>query len=150
MKRVLLFVAVMAVILGVLWLLGNAPSAFVLEEECKRFQKERRERDGALTVRIAKLEEEALMGKPPVESLIGLKRERDGIDRATRRTSMRGWDVILIPAGAARPDPGDFLIHGRIDVSSRADPARLRGEMEVWIQPSGGLAKLVFWLGLSP
>ena len=150
MKRVLLVVAVAVVILGVLWLFGQAPSRYVLEEECKRFQQERREDDGRLTLRIDKLERELLQGKPPTTNLAGLKRMREQIQRTPRRTSIRGWEVLLIPTGAPRPDPENYLVYGRRDPSQPGDPARLRGEFAIWIQPSGGIAKLLYRLGLSP
>ena len=150
MKRALLVIATATVIFGVLWVFGQAPSSYVLDEECKRFQQERREDDGRLTVRIAKLEQELIQTGRSDPELYALKRKRDGIARAPRKLSMRGWDVLLIPVGAARPDPEDYLKCGSYDASRPRDPARLRGGFRIWIQPSGGIAKLLYRLGVSP
>ncbi len=150
MKRFLFVTATATVIFGVLWLFGQAPSRYVLDEECKRFQQQRREDYGRLTVRIAKLEQELVQTGRRDPELDALKQTRDAIARVPHEMSMRGWEVLLIPAGAPRPDPEDYLVCGRYDASRPGDPARLRGGFAIWIQPSGGIAKLLYRLGLSP
>jgi len=150
MKRALLITAAAGLALALLWFCGKPPSRYVLERECERFQQDRRTRDAPIAIRIAKLEQEGIETGRRDPSIEPLKQERDRNARAPHRTRMRGWDVILIPAGAKRPDPENYLVYDRYDPAWRFDPPRLRGAMEIWIQPSGGLAKLVSGLGLGP
>lgn len=150
MKRLLLVVLASIVAVGLLWFVGKAPTRYVLERECERFQQKRREGHVRLTARIAKLEQERVQTGRRDHQLDLLKQLLEGVVRTPHRTTMRGWSVIFIPTGAERPEPGDFLVYGRHDPSAPTDPHPLRGEMEIWIQATGGLARVVFWLGLSP
>jgi hypothetical protein len=135
---VLIAVPLMAAL--ALWLAGRAPTEYVLTEECRRFQEERRNEYGALTLRIAPLEER---GREPTPELAALRKQREKGVRATKVIALRGWRVVLVPATARKPVPeDDERIALTFDPSRPGDPPPLRGAMEAWIRPEGLLARL--------
>ncbi|MHC4957836.1 MAG: hypothetical protein ACYTGN_05625 [Planctomycetota bacterium] len=141
MKRILL-VAVPLVAAFALWLAGRAPTEYVLSEACRRFQAERRDAYGALTLRIVPLEQRALQGDKPPE-LDALRKQRDKALRSPKTLHLRGWRVLLVPATARKPLPAeDDRVALRFDPSHPADPPPLRGAMEAWLRPEGVLARL--------
>jgi hypothetical protein len=146
MKRVLLLgVPLLALVLGALWLYGRAPSLYVLEQECRRYQDERRERLERL--------ERAVRGAQRAEQagrIVELEKERTELLAGTGKRRIRGWEVALIPPGGRGPDPEGYLVAKRFDVSRDDDPPFLRGAVEVWVKPTGGLARLLHGWGLTP
>jgi hypothetical protein len=114
----------------------------VLERECAAYQEQRRQRYQVLTFEIGRAEHRR-------EDATDLKRERDELLLGTKRTEIRGWEIVLVPAGAARPAPRDFAVALRFDPSEPKDPAPLKGAMEAWIAPRGWLARL-FTKGWGP
>jgi len=135
---------------GGLWLFGRAPTAYVLEEECRLYQQERSREYTLLTQKVARLETALLRGTEPDPELAELHIRLEGFSRSHRRVRRRGWEVVLIPEGADRPSPEDFLVMGSFDPSVPGDPPTLRRKMEVWLAARGGLARLIYGLGLSP
>jgi hypothetical protein len=135
---------------GALWLFGRAPTAYVLEEECRLYQQERSKEYAFLSQKVARLETALLRGAEPDPELADLRTRIEGLSRSHRRVRRRGWEVVLIPEGADRPPPEDFLIMGSFDPSGPNDPPTLKRKMEVWLAARGGLARLIYRLGLSP
>ena len=121
---------------GGVWLAGRAPTQRGLTLACKRYQEERRETAVRLTL------EEA---RNPAAA-----KELENYLRGHKRLTIRGWDVLLIPAGADRPQPRDYFVLRPIDVGGGAELSFLRGSIEIWAAPRGALARFVSWLGLSP
>ena len=113
------------------WLAGRAPTRRGLTLSCERYQAERRETAVRLTLEAK---------NPELETYL----------RGHKRLTIRGWEVLLIPAGADRPPPRDYYVLGRIDVGAGAELSFLRGPIETWAAPRGALARFVSWLGLSP
>lgn len=141
----------MLVLAGLLvWLFGRAPTRYVLERECARYQEERVAEALRLGREIALLETALARGEEPDPALGRLRAERERLYRAHRKLSVRGWEVVLLPEGADRPAPEGYLVTGRCDPSRPSDPPPLRRAMELWIRPAGGLARLLSRLGLSP
>jgi hypothetical protein len=136
MKRLPWLAAGLALVAAGLWLAGRAPSRYVLERECAAYHEQRRSRYQLVTLDIGR----AQADKDP--GVAALTRERDELLRETKRITIRGWEVLLVPAGAPRPAPGDFVVAGRFDASEPRDPAPLRGGIEAWIAPRGRLARL--------
>ena len=54
----------------------------------------------------------------------------------------RGWEVVLVPAGALPPVRG-HVRKVTCDPSAPGDPAPVRGPMTVWLKPVGWLARLL-------
>lgn len=128
------------------WLLGRAPTDHAVGRLCAVFQEERRERERPLRAEISRLEADP----GAAETVAGLRRAYQESFLAVRERSVRGWSLLLIPPGAARPEPEDYLVLGRIDPSTPDDPPLLQGPVEVWIAPRGPLARLLRRLGLAP
>jgi len=137
-KSVALVLLALCLTALVLWLWGRAPTDFVLQAECLRFQNDRRLRDAELAEAIAR-------GGPPE-----LRDQRQEAYRALRRLHLRGWEVVLLPMTAERPAPRDFLVIGEFDAASERDPPYLRGAIEVWVAPRDWLARTLHSLGLTP
>jgi hypothetical protein len=133
-----------------LWLYGRAPSRYVLEQECARYQEDRVAELNRLSREIALFEAALARGEEPHPDLERVREQRERLYRAHRELSVRGWDILLLPEGAVRPAPEDYLVSGRFDPSRPTDPPALRRTMEIWIRPNGGLARTLFRLGLSP
>ena len=127
MRRLLWLLAGLALLATGVYLAGRAPSAYVLERECERYHEQRRGQYWLLHRRIAKGDASAT---PQMEELL----------RQTERTEIRGWEIVLVPAGARAPGQG-FTLAVRIDPSTPPDPPPLKGPMEAWIAPRGLLAK---------
>ena len=119
-KRLIRNLVLLGLVLCALWFFGRAPTAFVLEEECRRFQQDRRVTDGALSVRIAKLETD----DPANPELPSLRAARKGKQVALRRMTMRGWDVLLIPTGGTASGAERLP---RLGLAERVDPRRCPG-----------------------
>ena len=141
----------MLVLAGLLvWLLGRAPTRYALERECARYQEERVAQAMRLGREIALLEAGLARGEEPDPALARLRAQRERLYRAYRELSIRGWEVVLLPEGADRPAPEEYLVTGSFDPSRPTDPPPLRRAMALWIRPAGGLARLLSRLGLSP
>ena len=132
MRRLVWLVAGLALLATGLWLSGRAPSAYVLEKECERYHERRRERYNLVAFHIARADKDALPD---------LRRQMDDLLRETRTTDIRGWEVVLVPAGARAPG-APFTRAARIDPSIPPDPPPLKGPIEAWIAPRGTLARL--------
>jgi len=144
-RRWLLLLPVgIALLAGLAWLLGRAPTRFVLEEECRRFYAERLVTESRLSQRIGKLEDS------PSPELDRLKRDREANVHATKALRIRGWDVLLIPMQAPRPEPAGYLVLEPCEVSGAMDHPGLIGAIQVWVRPMGTLARLLRRLRLSP
>jgi len=144
-KRWILAGAAAAVVLGASYLAGRAPGRYALEQACERYQADRRAREAALQEEIGR--------QIQAGDAAGARRTQDAVTallREVRREDYRGWEVLLVPTGAARPEARDFLVLGRHDPSSPRDPATLRGAMEIWLAPRGALPRLLYALGLAP
>ena len=146
MKRRLPLLLSTAIVLlaGGAWFFGRAPTRFVLEQESRRFYSERLATEARLTLRIGKLE-----GSDPLE-LRRLERDRQRNVQATRTLRIRGWEVLLIPTQAPRPEPGQYLVLAPCDFSGARDHPGLVGPIRIWLRPTGPLARLLRGLGLSP
>lgn len=131
MRRLLWLLVGLALLGTGLWLAGRAPSTFVLEKECERYHETRRERYTLLSFHIARADKDAVPD---------LRRQMDELLRETKRTDVRGWEIVIVPAGARAPGAGHTLAT-RLDPSVPPDPPPLKGPMEVWIAPRGWLAK---------
>jgi len=127
---------------GAVWLYGRAPTDYVLLKECRRFQEERVER-------LREIDFEIAAGKDPQRAKTLLE-ERITLRNRHRRMELRGWEVILIPAGALRPEPRDFYRAGKFDPAERDHPPELQGEWEAWYAPRSAVPKLLADLGLAP
>jgi hypothetical protein len=141
MKRALLAVLALALLAGGLWFGGRAPSDYVLQRECDRFQVER-------ATEYGRLEGEAALQRDPATAAEA-RTARDAVLTGHRRLEIRGWEVMLIPAGAPRPPTGDFLVAGTFEPEGSRHPA-LQGPMTVWYAPRGPLARALYRLGLTP
>jgi len=139
----------LAVVLLVLWLLGRAPSDYALEQLCADFQADRVRVVTLLRYEIGRLESALRPGQAAGPELRALRQRRDQIHARTRTLEVRGWEILILPAGVAHPPAEDFIVAGEFDPSRRTDPAPLQGSMEVWIRPRGRLARAVHGLGLS-
>ncbi len=111
----------------------------MLREECHRFQEERREQAGGLRLVLMQAEERGPGGEEAKEA----RREYEAYLATSKRLWLRGWEVLLIPAGAPRPPPEDYLVALEVDPSSALDRPELKGLMRVWIAPRGRLARLL-------
>jgi len=139
----LAWAALVLVLLGAgLWLYGRAPTPYQIERACVQYQMERRERFRQLSDELGK----ALGTAREADARAAL----DGYLRDHRSLSMRGWAVLLIPAGAKRPDPQDFLKAGTVEPAAKKDPGELRGGMQVWIAPRGPIARMLVGMGVAP
>ena len=147
MKR---WIAAALVAVGLLagWFVGRAPSDYALEQLCRQFQADRVRVGTLLRYEIGRLESALRPGQQPGSDLVELRRKRDQLHRSTRTLEVRGWEVVLLPAGAPRPPATDYLVAGEFDVSTVTDPAALRGPTEVWMRPRGRLARIVHAVGL--
>jgi hypothetical protein len=143
------WIAAALVAVGLLagWFVGRAPSHYALEQLCRQFQADRVRVGTLLRYEIGRLESALRPGQQPGPDLVELRRRRDELHGRTRTLEVRGWEVVLLPAGAPRPPPAEFLVAGEFDVSTRTDPAALRGSMEVWMRPRGRLARIVHAMG---
>lgn len=142
MKRALLIAGLLGAVLLGLWLGGRAPTRYVLEEEGRAFYKDRLRKEQVYSLRIGKLE--------PGPERSRLEQERETNRRATRKLAIRGWEVLLIPYQAARPDPAGFLVLEPVNASGPMDHPGLIGPIQVWVRPVGALAKLMRTLRISP
>ena len=122
-------------LLGGAWLYGRAPSAALLADRARRAHADRAERFGALQARLAAL--------PEGEAREAAAARVDALLRETKRTAVRGWDVLLIPPGAPRPDAAGWLRAGSERIVEPGDPPQLRGAYEIWVAPRGLLARAV-------
>ncbi|MHC4931405.1 MAG: hypothetical protein ACYTGV_04355 [Planctomycetota bacterium] len=150
MRRLWWVLALLAAGAGLLWLFGRAPTAYALEEECRLYHEERSKEYAFLSRKVARLEAALLRGAEPDPELADLRIRLEDLSRSHRRVRRRGWEVVLIPEGADRPAPEDFLLVGSFDPSGPDDPPTLRRTMEIWLAARGGLARLIYGLGLSP
>ncbi len=132
MRRLLWLAAGLALLATGVYLAGRAPSAYVLEKECERYHERRRERFTLLAFHIARADAGAVPD---------LRRQMDEFLRETKRTDIRGWEVVLVPAGARAPGAG-FTLAVRLDPSAPPDPPPLKGPMDAWIAPRSSLARL--------
>ncbi len=140
LRRVALGLAGLAILVAVLWFFGRAPSTYVLEQECARFQQERRVKDAILRRRIGVVE--------------GAERKRlegeyHALLRDFKTLETRGWEIVLLPEGGRRPPTTGFLDAGGIIVAIPTDPPTLHGRMQVWYAPRGTLARLTAWFGVA-
>ena len=127
------------------WLVGRAPSRFVLEEACSAWQQERRGRDLDFLQRIAEAERQGL-----AEIAEGAKRDRDAALREHGRTEIRGWEIAFLAPGSDRPRAEGFLVAGSFDPSRPTDSPLLRGAHEIWVRPRAPLPRLLRALRVSP
>jgi hypothetical protein len=133
MRRFLLPGAVLALAAMGLWLLAGPPRDYFLRKECARYHEERMQRYNLLRFQKARAD---------IGSAAEIDRRTEELLRETRSFSVRGWEVVLVPAGALPPGPG----HSRsltFDPSVPADPAPLKGPMAAWVRPAGWLARLL-------
>jgi hypothetical protein len=128
MRRLLWLAAGLVLLATGLWLAGRPPSAYVLEKECERFQQGRRERYTLLQFHIARADLEA---RPDLQMRV------EEVLRETKRIEIRGWEVILVPAGARAPG-GEFKRAARFDPP---DPPPFE-YADAWIAPRSWLARL--------
>lgn len=135
MRRFLLLVLGLALVAAGVYLAGRAPSAYVLERECEQLHRQRRERYTLLSFHIA---------RSGPEARADLQRQVDELLRETKTVEIRGWDVVVVPAGARAPGAG-YSRAARIDPSIPPDPPALKGPMEVWTRPRGLLARIFAW-----
>jgi hypothetical protein len=115
-----------------IYLAGRAPSEYVLERELARYHESRQRRFTLLAFHIAKAEKQLLPE---------LHQQMEHFLRETRTVAIRGWEVVLVPAGARMPGQG-YRLAARKDVSIPADPPQLKGPIEAWTKPVGRLAQL--------
>ncbi|HEX5137393.1 MAG TPA: hypothetical protein VFY93_10495 [Planctomycetota bacterium] len=132
MRRLLLVALALAAAAVALWLLAGPPRDYFLREECGRYHEERRERFSLL--RFQRARADAATGAE-------IDRQTDAMLKETRTFTIRGWEVVLVPAGAVGPSAGYFL-RLRYDPSAPKDPAPTRGTMLVWVRPRSWLARL--------
>lgn len=135
MRRLLWLAAGVALLAGGLYLAGRAPSAYVLEKEFQSYHEERRQRYTLLSFHIARAEK---------DEVPDLRRELDEFLRRTKTIEIRGWEIVLVPAGA-RPPGQEHRLRLREDPSVRSDPPQLKGPMEAWARPKGPLARVFAW-----
>ena len=141
--------ALVAVALLAGWFVGRAPSNYALEELCRQFQADRVRVATLLRYEIGRLESALRPGQEPGPDLRELRGKRDALHARTRTLEVRGWEVLLLPAGAPRPLPADYIVAGTFEVSSVTDPIALRGPTEVWMRPRGRLARIVHAVGVG-
>jgi hypothetical protein len=146
MKRTIAGLALLVAVLAAIWLYGRAPTPYARERFVARFHEDRREEFVRTTVEI----DRARARGDPAPELERLQAAQEVALGAVRRLEVRGWDVLLVPAGAPPPDPAGFLVVDRVDPTVRGDPRPLLGSIEVWIAPRGLLARLMRSAGLSP
>jgi hypothetical protein len=131
MKRSLLVAAVLAFVAIGVWFLAGPPRAYFLRQECARYHEVRKARFNQLRYDRARAD---------IGTAAGIDRKIEEFLRETRKFSVRGWEVVLVPAGAL-PPPGHSLALTS-DPSAPADPAPLKGPMAAWVRPQGFLARL--------
>jgi len=135
MRRLLWVLLGLALLAAALWVAGRRPSSYFLEQECARYQEERRHRLTLLNFEIRRAEESVQPEfRARVEELL----------METRRIEIRGWEVVLVPPGARAPGSG-YDVAVRTDPSTPEDPAPLRGMMTAWLRPRTWLARLFAW-----
>ncbi|MGQ0612708.1 MAG: hypothetical protein ACT4PV_03010 [Planctomycetaceae bacterium] len=154
--RRLLWLVPLALLLAALWLFGRPPARFLLEESAARFQEERRaqERNLAAELRTAESllqaatrpEERARLAAAAAE----VRARREALLLRHETLTLRGWEVRILPPGAGRPDPREFVALEPYDPSGAEDPAPLAGPHDFWVAPRGPLARLLSRLGLNP
>jgi len=132
---------------GAVYLGGRAPTHYVLARECERYQAQRRLTDERLRRDLARVS----LGRPglmhgPLEARMRLME----FLREHRRIAIRGWEVLLIPAGAREPDAKDFFVAGTFRAAQPTDHRDIQGAMTVWMAPRGVLARLLYALRLTP
>jgi hypothetical protein len=142
--------AVPLLALAIVYFLGRIPSDYAIEEECTRVQQQRRQRATLLRHEIARLEMDKRKGAAVDDDLKRLKGELDDHLRAPHHATLGAWDAVLLPSGAARPDPSDWFVWGEFDASEPTDGVELSGRFTIWLRPSGALAKLSVRVGLAP
>lgn len=137
--------------MGVVWLFGRAPARFALEQECRRFLDERVAEERRFQRDSERLVRDIRAGVEDADRRLQARRAAHERYLLTpKRLEMGGWEVLLIPPGAAPPAPAGFVRAESHDPSLPDDAAHLRGAMEIWLAPRGALARLLAGLGLSP
>ncbi len=127
MRRLLWLAAGLALVATGVYLAGRAPSRYVLEEWCKEWNQQRMESFTLLRFHRSRADP----GAAP-----DFDRRIDDLLRETKSIRVRGWEVVLVPAGARAPGPG-FTLGARHDAPEPPPFDR----MEVWIAPRGWLAR---------
>ncbi|MHC4550890.1 MAG: hypothetical protein ACYTEZ_19215 [Planctomycetota bacterium] len=151
MKRGLWIVGAVVVAGAVLWLAGRAPPRHFLEDLCGRFHEERKREESWVRRETAILEKSRRDGVDTAAELQAVRARFERYLAEPRRHDVRGWEILLVPAGATPPPAGEgFARAGGFDPSGPLDRANLKGEMEFWLAPRGALARAVHALGLSP
>lgn len=133
MKRFLLVAAAVALVASGLWLLAGPPRAYFLRKECARYHELRKARFSQLRYDRARAD---------IGTAEEIDRRIEEFLRETRTFSVRGWEVVLVPAGARPPGAGHSLAMA-FDPSVPADPAPVKGPMGVWMRPQGFLARIL-------
>jgi hypothetical protein len=133
MRRLLWIALAVAAAGTALWLLAGPPREYFLRQECARFHQQRMERFNLLRFQRARAAADVA---PRID------RQMDELLRETRTVTVRGWEVVLVPAGALPPVRG-HVRKVTCDPSAPGDPAPVRGPMTVWLKPVGWLARLL-------
>ncbi|MCK6460225.1 MAG: hypothetical protein L6Q95_10080 [Planctomycetes bacterium] len=131
MKRLLLVAAALAALALGLWLLAGPPRGYFLRQECARYHEMRKARFNQLRYDRARAD---------IGTAAEIDRRLEVFLRETRAFAVRGWEVVLVPAGAL--PPGGYSLAVTCDPSVPADPAPLKGPMAAWVRPQGFLARL--------
>ena len=150
LKRLLLFPAVLVAALLVILLLGRAPSNYSIEEECRRVQYERRHRTTLLRHELARLESKRRSGDIVENDIMRVTAELHETLDKPRQADLGGWEVLVLPPGAGKPDPAGWYVWGEFDASEESDDISVRGAYLVWLRPTGRLARLAVRIGLAP
>jgi hypothetical protein len=132
MVRLLWLLAGLAFLAAGAWFLGGPPREYFLRQECARYHKERLERFNLLRFQKARAD---------AATAVEIDRRTEELLRETRTFLVRGWRVVLVPAGALPPGPGHRLLV-TFDPSAAGDPAPVRGPMAAWVRPEGWLARV--------
>jgi len=131
MKK-LLVAGLLLAVAGALWLLAGPPRDYFLQEECGRYHEERKAEYNLL--RFQRAHADAATGA-------AIDRKTEEMLKETRTFTVRGWEVVLVPAGAVSPSAG-YVLRLRYDPSVPTDPAPTKGVIHVWVRPESWLARL--------
>ncbi len=127
MRRLFWLAAGLALLATGVWLAGRPPSAYFLEKEGVRYQEERKRGYDHLRY---------LRARASPEAAPDLDKRMNDLLRETRTLSVRGYKIVLVPAGARAPG-SDFKLAVRFDPKG-PPPFEY---VDAWIRPEGWLAK---------
>ena len=127
MKRLLLIPAVLVAALFVVLLLGRVPSDYAVQEACRKVHNDRRYRAILLEHELGRLEKKRRDGEAVEADMARVQTELDETLVAVHAADLGGWDAVIMPPGAKKPDSAGWYVWGEFDPSEKTDRISVKG-----------------------